>query len=468
MTSAVDTDVDIIFEQIGFEPNSQYQKDILEAIHRFLLVTGGARGGKSVVASKVFQKRWPKDMENNPLDGQGDGDPMLYWLIGESYAETEKEFSYISDDLQRIFGGGSVKTSKRIDPGEVVMRLPGERHPRLKIETKSARDIRKMSKDAPHGIIVCEAGQVDFVVLERTQERLVEKNGWALLIGTMEASVGWFPSLAPQWASGVDDRKSFRLPMYANTTIFPGGRNDPKILELIRTSSDEFISERIEGIPVPPRGLVFPEFRADIHIQKCQQVKGEPVYIWVDPGYSGSYYAVVVANVIDGQVRIFDEIYLKGKITDEICDIVMGKDWWKEPAKYGVADIAVHQHQGMPAMYQVWLSKTGLHMATRKVGIPEGIERMKSFLKIDPETHGPRMIIDPSCRGLISEFGAAPNPDDGQLRAYRWGTDREGNVVGTRPKDAFNDALKAVTYGLVDRFGFSHSTTRKKIPVKRW
>ncbi|MEO1995834.1 MAG: hypothetical protein ABGZ17_11230, partial [Planctomycetaceae bacterium] len=92
----------------------------------------------------------------------------------------------------------------------------------------------------------------------------------------------------------------------------------------------------------------------------------------------------------------------------------------------------------MAAPAEVWLKEYPLYMSSNKVRINEGIERMKSFLKIDPITHGPRLIVDPGCRGIISEFGASPNPDDGQLRAYRWGTDREGNVVGRVPKDANN------------------------------
>ena len=456
-----------LFEQCGFEPNSDFQREILDTSHRFVQVTGGEQGGKSVVASKFLLKRWPSDMQKNPNEGTGEGMPILYWLIGHSYAETEKEFTYISDDFTAIFGEGIVKATKRIDPGKIEVVFPGERHPRLRIETKSGQDVRKMSKDAPHGIILCEAGQLDIAVFERAQGRVTPRNAWLLNVGTMEESVGWFPMLAAEWASGADDRKSFRLPMYANSSLFPGGRNDPKILDLERNSSDDFFMERVEGIPVPPRGLVFPEFRPDIHISSVERVKGEPVYIWVDPGYSGSYYAVEIANVIDGQVRIFDEIYEKGKITEEITSICMNRKWWREPSKYGVADIAVHQHQGMPPMYQVWMSQTGLHMASRKVGIPEGIERMKSFLKIDPITHGPRLIVDPKCRGIISEFGASPNPDDGQLRAYRWGTDREGNVVGRVPKDANNDALKAVTYGLIDRFGYTQHTNRRSIPVRR-
>ena len=106
-------------------------------------------------------------MRANPLDGTGEGDPMRYWLIGESYAETEKEFSYMADDLIAMFGKGKVQVSKRVDPGEITIRLPNQRHPHLIIETKSAQDVRKMSKDGPHGIIMCEAGQQDYIVLER-------------------------------------------------------------------------------------------------------------------------------------------------------------------------------------------------------------------------------------------------------------------------------------------------------------
>jgi hypothetical protein len=176
----------------------------------------------------------------------------------------------------------------------------------------------------------------------------------------------------------------------------------------------------------------------------------------------------VVANIIDGQVRIFDEIYQKGMITEEIADMVMTRDWWSESAKYGVIDVAARQHQGMPPIVQVWLAKAGLFMQTHRVKISDGIERMKSFLKIDPDTHAPRMVIDSSCQGLLSEFGGAPNPDDGQLRAYRWRTDREGNVTGVAPEDKYCDAIKAVWYGLWDRFGPTMASRGGKIKVRRW
>lgn len=463
MTAKIDLDPEALLDLVDFEPNSRWQEEILNYKGRFVLVSGGEQGGKSLIAEKLLLRRWPQDMADNPEQGDGMRAPILYWLIGDAYSETEREFGYLADDLRAL--GLPVKDTKKVDPGYIEVKLPGDRKPRLRIETKSGQDVRRMSKDAPNGIIMCEAGQQDLAVFERAQGRVTPKNGWLILAGTMEASVGWFPSLIAQWQSGANDRRSFRLPSYANTHFYPGGRNDPKILDLERNNSDQFFMERIEGLPVPPRGLVFPEFQADVHIRSNEYVRGEPVYIWEDPGYSGSYHAVLFAHVIDGQVRIFDMLYEKGMITDQIVDITMGKPWWKDSTKYGVADIAATQHQAMPAVVQVWMDKAGLYMKTKRVLIDEGIERLKFMLEMDPLTHGPRIIIDPSCSGIISEFGAAPNPDDGQLRAYRWRTDREGNVVGKVPDDKNNDAIKALTYGVVDRFGYTRVRNRGKIHV---
>jgi|TARA_Y100000310_G_scaffold2263_1_gene2829 hypothetical protein len=457
-----------ILSQLEFQSASDYQAAIMAAKERFILISGGGRSGKSFIVVKKFWKKYVVDMRDHPEDGTGQrgSDPMRYWLIGESYGETEKEFQYLVDDLYAIFKNNEVDESKRVDPGQIVVTISGDEKPHLIIETKSAQDVRKMSKDGPHGIIMCEAGQQDFVVLERAQERLLEKDGWLMMPGTMEDSDGWFPTLIEQWEFGQDNRRSYRMPTYANKVLFPGGVDDPKIVQFRKDSSDDLFMERIEGRPVPPKGLVFPTFRPDVHIKAVQGDPTEIVYLWVDPGYSGSYYAVLAANVINGQARIFDEIYVKGKITEEICDIVVDRWWWKGGPRRLVPDIAVTQHQGMEPMAQVWLEKTGLVAFTNKVPIPAGIERVKSMLKMDEETLKPKLLIDPSCVGILSEFGFGVNPDTNRKQPYKWDTDRQGNKVGKVPKDANNDAIKALTYGFVDRFGYVKDTLRPHIPVK--
>jgi hypothetical protein len=122
----------------------------------------------------------------------------------------------------------------------------------------------------------------------------------------------------------------------------------------------------------------------------------------------------------------------------------------------------------MPAVAEMWLDQAGLYMSGEKIKINDGTERLKSALKIDPVTKEPRLVIDPKCKGVLSEFGSAPNPFDGQTKVYKWKTDRDGNIVGNQPEDKYNHGIKALIYGLINQFGYGHIENRNTIRVKRW
>ena len=182
--------------------------------------------------------------------------------------------------------------------------------------------------------------------------------------------------------------------------------------------------ERIEGIPSPPRGLVFGEFRPDIHVQPVEYVKDTKVSLWIDPGYAGAY-AVVVIQEINGQVCVIDEIYEQGLITSEIVELAQSRPWWPD-VKDGVIDVAGHQHQAMAAPAEVWLQLTGLYLNSQKVKIND------------------------------------------QTRAYRCKTDRDGSILNDTPEDKYNHSIKAMIYGLIDRYGYGYVQNREKIRVRRW
>ena len=321
---------------------------------------------------------------------------------------------------------------------------------------------------APDGIIGCEASQLDLETFNRLRGRCAPKRGWMFLGGTFEGSLGWYPQMYQAWQhSAGADEQSFSLPSYSNEHLYPGGRQDPEILSLERASSDDFFMERIEGIPSPPRGMVFTEIRPDLHVQDIEYEPGIPVHLWIDPGYAEAY-AVEVIQVVNDQVRVIDEIYERDLITDEIIEIAQSKTWWRD-AKFGVIDIAGNQHQAMAAPAEVWMEKTGIYFDSQKVKINDGTERLKAFLKTDPvEQREPRIVFNPKCKGILSEFGVQPNPFDGQTRAYRWKMDRDGTIVGETPEDRYNHGIKAVIYGLINRYGYGYITENSTIKVKRW
>ena len=440
--------IDFLYDKIGFAP-TELQKPILESRKRFTLVAGGEQAGKSMVASKYLIGRF---LEND--------EPGLYWLVAADYERTRAEFEYLVEDFASM--GLLKEASKRVDPGRIILADD------TRIETKSAKDPRTLAMRAPNGIIGCEASQLDLETFHRLRGRCAPKRGWMFLGGTFEGSLGWYPQMYQAWqhSSNVEEQ-SFSLPSYSNQYLYPGGRQDPEILSLEKVSSDDFFMERIEGIPSPPKGMVFSEIRPDLHVQDVEYEPDIPVHLWIDPGYAEAY-AVEVVQVVNDQIRVIDEIYERDLITDEIIEIAQSKVWWKD-AKFGVIDIAGTQHQAMAAPAEVWMEKTGIYFDSQKIKISDGTERLKAFLKTDPiEQRVPRIVFNPKCEGILSEFGIQPNPFDGQTRAYRWKMDRDGTIVGETPEDRYNHGIKAVTYGLINRYGYGYIADSKTIKVRRW
>ena len=435
-----------LYNKVDFSP-TQEQKVILDSDKRFILVAGGEQAGKSMIASKFLLKKTFETEEAG-----------LYWVVAADYERTRAEFEYLVSDFAQL--GILKKASKRVDPGRIEL-ADG-----TVIETKSAKDPRTLAMKAPNGIIGCEASQLDLESFYRLRGRCAPRKAWLFLAGTFESSLGWYPQMFQSWKYGVNNEQSYSLPSWTNKHLYPEGKNDPEILRLKESSSDDFFMERIEGIPSPPRGIVFPEFRPDIHVsENIEYVPDEPVHIWIDPGYAGAY-ALCAVQIINDQVRVFDEIYEQNLITEEIINIAQNRPWYKD-LTYGVIDIAGYQHQAMSAPAEVWLDSTGLFLDSEKININDGTERLKSTLKLTGKGE-PKLIISPKCKGLLSEFGAAANPFDGQTKVYQWKVDRDGNVVGNQPQDKYNHGIKALIYGLINHFGYSFVTGRSTIQVRRW
>ena len=462
-----------VYNAIGFDPTmggrNVIQPRILACQKRFILVVGGPRAGKSACAGGKYLDNWSADMARFPDFGDGTSPPLLYWLVGAAYSETRKEFPYITGHRKKR--GVPVTATKPVNPGEIRVQYKGEDQPRVLIETKSGTDITKLSADAPHGIIVCEASQIDIVVFERVQERLLEHDGWLFMSGTLEEDKPWYGQLATAWASGAENRQSFQMPTWANVVVFPGGRKDPKILDIEQNSTDRFFQMRMAGEAVPPHGVVFSgnsQVRADIHVKATPIVWDEPLFLWEDPGY-GHNHAVEVFQYIDGQIQGKDEVYENGLVHEEVIQICMNRPWWKHTNKILTSDPHYKdQHHSMSSVSEVWMQVAKLFAFGKKVKITEGIERFATFLIPHPISGRPGMVFHPSQRGLLAECGIGINPVSNTLTPYVYRTDNAGNTVGDTPVDANNDAIKAVTYGLIQEFGFGHVRNVFQARQKVW
>ena len=453
-------DRDSILESVGLSTWPE-QSNILDHPARIKLVAGGERAGKSFLGALSIISRLD---EFEPDD--------IVWLVARDYERTRAEWNYLTDILEKM--GFLIKQTKRIDPGELTAACGSTDTPgTFTIKTKSAQDHRSLAMEAPRMIVACEASQIDYESFLRLRGRIAEKRGHLFLEGTFEMSLGWYPSQWESWQffNEQDDAISFSLPSWTNKVVYPNGREDEEILALERLHSEDWFNERVAGKPAPPSGLVHSMFDVTEHVSdKSEYIPGEAVHLWVDPGYSQitkSAYAVEAVQIIGSQIRIIDEIYEREKITEEIIEICSMRPWWRD-VQSGVIDVAAH-NIGESRPVDTWLEKAGLYMQSERVGILDGVERFNTFLKESPETNQPNLIFNPRARGVISELGGCANPFDDQLHVYAWRTDRDNNVIGREPKDAFNHGVKAITYGLVVNFGYARAAGATKIiTVNRW
>lgn len=434
---------------VGYTPSPEQLRAHLSP-ERLKLIAGGERAGKSLSAAM--------ELFVNVIGVAG-----LWWICGPDYEQARAEFDYVLGALQRIGAVADVSQPK-IGQCRIQTVFGGE------IVTKTADDVRKLAGKAPDGVLLVEAAQTSWEVWVKLRGRVAEKRGWLWASGTFESGARWYQDLWRRWqADNPEGGRSFSIPTWANLAVFPGGLDNPEIKALKASMPADLFMERYGAVPCQPVGLVFREFSFEEHVReivwrlnvhefgKLTSHHGDalaagmdwPIEIGVDPGYATAY-SVVACTWLNDQVLVFDEIYAQGKVAEEVIAECKERWWWKK-LKGGVIDIAGKQHPGSKSQQEIWRAH-GVHLRANRVGIVEGILRLRTFLK-DPETGAPRIFISPKCRGLLDEFGK-----------YRYPREAEQRPISELPIDRDNHSIKALSYWLFDRYGPVARVNRRPRP----
>lgn len=430
------------FATWGYAPNDEQMK-IHASTNGVVLVAGGERAGKSKVTGE--------EVAAHAVAGA-----KLVWIIPPDYEQGHAEFDYAMEELLKI-GALLPDSVSRPKTGSWSMKLLSG----CTIETKTGQDAITLASKAPDFIAMVEAAQQTWdnfqKLFNRTAEARTKGFGEMFVSGTFESSLGWY---AEKWTEfqgpNTYGARSFSLPTWSNTTVFRGGRQDPVILSIEAGNPPDLFMERFGGVPTPPRGLVFREFRHTTHITPIRFGRTETpirdqdgwilpdnteLEIWADPGYAGAY-AVLFVAIAGSMVFHVDEVYAKGKVGEQVIAEAMGKRDLFQRVKRGVIDIAGRQHNAMESQVELWQRLAHLSMASEPVAIADGIARHRTFLS-DPRTMAPRMYHDPKCVGTIREYGL-----------YRYPEGTEQRAETELPIDRDNHSMKAIAYGLYHRFGY--------------
>lgn len=276
----------VAFARLGFPLNDE-QLVIANDPALVVFCAGGERAGKSLLGGAQVAAA--------ALDS-----PLL-WIVGSDYSMARAEFRYAHDALQKL---KAVANASMPADGRWEMRLKTG----AVVVTKSAEDVLKLASDAPSGIVIAEAAQLDFETFRRlfarTAEARARGDGWLLATGTFEKGRRWFAELFRQFKGpNAYGGTSYSLPTWSNLAVFPGGRNDRAILAIEKGLTAAQFSERFGGEPVAHEDQVF----RGQSIDKCIGPLGQPdgwVVLGCDLARLRDYTVVTAVNSLRQVVEI--------------------------------------------------------------------------------------------------------------------------------------------------------------------
>ena len=124
----------------------------------------------------------------------------------------------------------------------------------------------------------------------------------------------------------------------------------------------------------------------------------------------------------------------------------------KNRGSHGVIDIAGRQQHGMPSHIEIWQREAGVVLRSNYVHQDVGRDVVRYRLRKDPDSGQPLLFFNSHMTNSKGPDGTA-NDVLAEFELWKWREPKAGSSEPRRPVDANNHAIKALGYGLYDKFG---------------
>lgn len=444
----------------GFDPRKNpVQAEVVYSLlegTRYLLICGGERAGKSFLTVALDLLL----MQPGNWDEPDKSEKKLGWIIGPDYNQARAEFQYIYDALSK--GEGFLKQVSM--PNNPTSPWTLETSWNFELSTKTSNDLSKIASYAPDFVDVVEAAQQPYEVMLKARGRVMESRGHVILSGTLEPREGrsalpWYGDTLKRWKNpNTDGARSFSIPTWSNLAKFPGGWNDPAIQDEYRfhreRDSLDYFWERYGAEPRKSTGLVIPEFDYTEHVRILEANPDIPVELWIDPGKNA--YVVLFVQTVDTVTYVLDRVYRRNAIAHDVIPEAMSNPLWelvkKNQGSHGVIDIAGKHQYGLPSHVEVWQEEADVVLRSNYVHQDVGRDVVRYRLRKDLKLDQPLLLFNANMTNSKSPDGTAGDVL-AEFELWKWRQPKPGSSEPLRPVDANNHAIKALGYGLYDKFG---------------
>jgi len=393
------------------------------------VLCNGRRWGKSLFGGK--------EIETTAFVKNFLGQPMMGWIIGPNYGDAEKEFRVIYNTFKALgIDTLSNKFIKNAENGNMKI----ETNWGWSVECRSAQHPDSLVGEGLDFVLLAEAGRhTKRTFTEYVRPALSDKRGFSMMSGVPE-DVADTNLLYWAYQRGQEESftqwKSWQLPSWTNTHVFPGGRNDPEIIEAASDLTDDEFRRQYGGEFVLKRGRVMKEWDDDHHVVDARYRRDWPLFAAVDFGYTNDWvWLWIQIDPIEQRVYVIGEKRWKFTDTEMVAkemaqDPKMGNALaiYVDPSSPDDAAI-LRRHLGVPTR-----ANTGGEIKLRLQLIRSALKRRPEHLPDNHPEKLPMLMVDRSCERLIWEM----------REGYRWPESRGEKNSSEIPMDDNNHGPEAL------------------------
>lgn len=395
-------------------PVDYYPHPGQELIHndetRHRVASCGRRFGKSRLGGmELIPQAFAATIERQRLADTGE--QRYFWIVGPNYDDGEREWRVFYDACKRLeFPFDKPGTYNDSVGGNMRMSLW---EGKFIVEVRSADHPESLDGEGLAGVLLVEAAKLKPSIWHKfIRPALADKRGWSLLTSTPEGK-NWFYELWQRGQNPDDSEwKSWRMPSWKNTVVFPGGRNDPEILELQKDMSSERFGQEIGADFTDFVGRVFKDFDEEVHVKNLKYDPRWPVYACCDYGWTNPFVWIIL------QIDVFDNVYVLGEYRVNRRDTNdIAKDLLSWKGGISSAALKFYPDPASPGDTEI-LEKALRVRADSNTGgeLKYRLEMIRQHLKLSPEhvaweLRQPRLFIDRSCVAGIYEMNEYRFPD---------------------------------------------------------
>lgn len=428
---------DVYFAQTGYEPHDG-QRQVHYDPHRHRALSNGRRWGKTLLGGKEVE---PCAFVRNRR-----GEVQRGWIIGPNYLDCEKEFRVVYDSFKALgIDTVSTKFLRNVENGSMhIVTNWG-----FDLECRSAQHPESLVGEGLDFVVCAEAGRLRrSTFTEYVRPALSDKRGWSLMTGVPEIAADT-SLLYWAWKRGLEHEtkpwRSWRMPSWTNTIVFPGGRNDPEILEAEDDLTEDEFRRQYGGEFVDKVGRVMKEWDDEIHLKRIKFNPDWPLYAAVDYGFTNWFVWLWIQVDPFQNVYVLGEHYIKEMDTERIAKEVLKNHPWIGqclmfyPDPHNPDDSRIlSRHLGIP-----FASNTGGEITTRNAMIRTRLKPRPEHAP--PEEQQAQIVFDKDrCTHLAWEM----------REGYRWPEHKNEAKNNTEiPMDKDNhgpEALSRFIYGYFD------------------